>query len=52
MWFDKHDISEFWDELTTINVKFELQKPKDEILSYDYKNLLKNALRESRNVRD
>jgi len=30
VWFDKHDVSEFWDELTPVNVKFELQKPKDE----------------------
>ena len=29
-WFDKHDVSEFWDELTPINVQFDLQQTKEE----------------------
>jgi len=30
VWFDNHDVSEFWNDLTPVNIKFELQKPKDE----------------------
>jgi predicted DNA binding CopG/RHH family protein len=29
-WFNTHDVSEFWDELTPVNVRFALQKPKEE----------------------
>ena len=29
-WFDSHDISEYWDELTPVEVDFQLEKPKEE----------------------
>ena len=28
-WFDSHDISEYWDELTPVEVDFQLEKPKE-----------------------
>ena len=27
-WFDKHDVSEFWDELEPVDIEFQLEKPK------------------------
>ena len=43
-WFDKHDVSEFWDELTPVNVQFDLQQPKEENLVVRVQKPIKERL--------
>lgn len=31
-WWDKHDFTEFWDELEEVEMVFELEKPRDETI--------------------
>lgn len=31
-WWDKHDFTEFWDELEDVDIVFDLHKPKEETL--------------------
>jgi CopG antitoxin of type II toxin-antitoxin system len=29
-WYDNHDLSTFWDELTPVDIDFQLKQPKEE----------------------
>lgn len=44
-WWDKHDFTEFWDELADVDIVVDLKKPKEEALvvrlQKDFKERLK-----------
>ncbi|MDO8487265.1 MAG: CopG family antitoxin [Candidatus Curtissbacteria bacterium] len=43
-WWDKHDFTEFWDELKDVDLEVELHKPRDETLVLRLQKSLKEKL--------
>ena len=43
-WWDKHDLTEFWDELEDVDIVFELDKPRTESLVLRVQKNIKEKL--------
>lgn len=43
-WWDKHDFTEFWDELEDVDIIFDLKKPRDETVVIRMQKELKDRL--------
>lgn len=43
-WWDKHDFTEFWDELEDVDIVVELEKPRDETIVLRVQKQVKDNL--------
>lgn len=43
-WWDTNDLGDYWDELKDVNIIFDLQKPKDDIVMVRLQKTLKEKL--------